>query len=62
MVLYYGSYSPGFIGMSRGKRKKKNQDELIPYIPEPEKSSKARPPRPETGTGSGGATHIPIYI
>ncbi len=40
MVLYFGSYNPDFIGMSRGKRKKKNQDELIPYILEPEKSSK----------------------
>ena len=48
MVKYYGHYS----NVSRGKRKKQNQDELIPSILEPDASSKARP----------GATHIPIYV
>jgi hypothetical protein len=46
MVRYYGYYS----NVSRGKRQKENQDNLIPYILEPRGSSKARP-----------ATHIPIY-
>jgi len=32
---------------------------LIPSILESDGSSKARPPRPETGTGSGGATRLP---
>jgi len=36
MVRYYGYYS----NVSRGKRKKQNQDEWIPCILEPEGSSK----------------------
>jgi len=36
MVRYYGYYS----NVSRGKRKKQNQDELIPWILEPDESSK----------------------
>jgi hypothetical protein len=36
MVKYYGHYS----NVSRGKRKKQNQDELIPSILEPDGSSK----------------------
>ena len=36
MVWYYGYYS----NVSRGKRKKQNQDEWIPYILETEGSSK----------------------
>ncbi|MCJ7500754.1 transposase, partial [bacterium] len=48
MVRYYGYYS----NVSRGKRIKQDQDELIPSILEPDGSSKARP----------GATHIPIYV
>jgi len=36
MVRYYGYYS----NVSRGKRKKQNEDESIPYILEPEQSSK----------------------
>jgi hypothetical protein len=36
MVRYYGYYS----NVSRGKRKRQNQDEWIPYILEPEGSSK----------------------
>ena len=36
MVRYYGYYS----NVSRGKRKKRNQDEWIPCILEPEGSSK----------------------
>ncbi len=48
MVRYYGFYS----NVSRGKRKKQDQDGLIPSILEPDGSSKARP----------GATHIPIYV
>lgn len=36
MVRYYGYYS----NVSRGKRKKSNQDELIPSILEPDGSSK----------------------
>lgn len=39
LVRYYGYYS----NVSRGKRKKQNRDESIPYILEPEESSKARP-------------------
>jgi len=35
MVRYYGFYSPAFRGMARGKRKKNEQDELIPSILEP---------------------------
>jgi hypothetical protein len=46
MVRYYGYYS----NVSRGKRKKSDQDELIPSILEPDGSSKARP----------GATRLPI--
>ncbi len=37
MVRYYGYYS----NVSRGKRKKQDQDDLIPSILEPEQSSKA---------------------
>ena len=48
MVKYYGHYS----NVSRGKRKKQNQDELKPSILQPDGSSKARP----------GATHIPVYV
>jgi hypothetical protein len=36
MVRYYGYYS----NVSRGKRQKENQDNLIPYILEPDGSSK----------------------
>jgi hypothetical protein len=36
MVRYYGYYS----NVSRGKRQKENQDNLIPYILEPRGSSK----------------------
>jgi len=36
MVRYYGYYS----NVSRGKRKKQNQDELIPWILEPDEPSK----------------------
>ncbi|NQT03384.1 MAG: transposase, partial [Planctomycetes bacterium] len=36
MVRYYGYYS----NVPRGKRKKQNRDESIPYILEPEESSK----------------------
>jgi len=36
MVRYYGYYS----NVSRGKRKKQNQDELIPCILEPDESSR----------------------
>ena len=32
MVRYYGFYSPAFRGMARGKRKKKDEDGLIPSI------------------------------
>ena len=39
MVRYYGFYSPAFRGMARGKRKKNEQDELIPSILEPDGSS-----------------------
>jgi len=38
MVRYYGYYS----NVARGKRKTNDQDELIPYIVEPDKSSKER--------------------
>jgi len=38
MVRYYGYYS----NVSRGKRKKENQDERIPCILESDESSKAR--------------------
>ncbi len=63
-VRYYGHYS----NVSRGKRKQQDQDGMIPSILEPvedpdfsgDGSSKARPPRPETGTGSGGATDLPV--
>jgi hypothetical protein len=40
MVRYYGYYSPALRGISRGKRKKKIEDSLIPSILEPESSSK----------------------
>ena len=30
----------------------------MPSILEPDESSNTRPPRPETGTGSGGVTHL----
>ena len=46
MVRYYGYYS----NVSRGKRKKSDQDELIPSILEPDEPSKARP----------GATRLPL--
>ncbi|MBW2660891.1 MAG: hypothetical protein JRD93_02625 [Deltaproteobacteria bacterium] len=36
MVRYYGYYS----NVSRGKRKKQNQDELIPCILEPDEGSR----------------------
>ena len=57
MAKYYGHYS----NVSRGKRKKQNQDELIPSILEPvedsdfsgDGSSKTRPARP-------GATHLSV--
>jgi hypothetical protein len=39
MVRYYGYY-PGLGGISRGKRIKKEQDDLIPCILEPRGSSK----------------------
>ena len=39
MVRYYGFYSPAFRGMARGKRKKNEQDELIPSILESDGSS-----------------------
>lgn len=39
MVRYYGYYS----NVSRGKRKKQNQDEWIPYILEPDGTSKFLP-------------------
>jgi len=48
MVRYYGFYS----NVSRDKRKKQDQDGLIPSILEPDGSSKARP----------GATQIPVYV
>ena len=35
MVRYYGYYSPASSGISRGKRKKNDQDGLIPSILEP---------------------------
>lgn len=38
MVRYYGYYS----NVSRGKRKKENQDELIPSVLESDESSKER--------------------
>jgi hypothetical protein len=38
MVRYYGYYS----NVARGKRKTNDQDEFIPYILEPDKSSKER--------------------
>jgi hypothetical protein len=37
MVRYYGHYS----NVSRGRRKKQNQDALIPCILEPDEDSKA---------------------
>ena len=40
MVRYYGFYSPAHRGMARGKRKKRDSDELISSILEPDKSSK----------------------
>ena len=46
MVRYYGHYS----NVSRGKRKRQDQDGLIPLILEPDGSSKART----------GATHLPV--
>ena len=48
MVRYYGFYS----NVSRGKRKKQDQDGLIPSILEADGSSKACP----------GATQIPVYV
>ncbi len=36
MVRYYGYY----INVSRGKRKKENEDDLLPCILEPDRSSK----------------------
>jgi len=39
MVRYYGFYSPASRGMARGKRKKRDNDELIPSILGPEESS-----------------------
>ncbi len=39
MARYYGYY-PAFGGISRGKRIEKEHDDLIPYILEPEGSSK----------------------
>jgi hypothetical protein len=56
MVRYYDHYS----NVSHDKRKKQGQDGLIPSILEPNGSSKACPPRPETGTGSGGETRLTI--
>ena len=35
MVCYYGYYS----NVARGKRKKNDQDELVPSIPEPDGAS-----------------------
>ncbi len=46
MVRYYGHYS----NVTRGKRKKQDQDRLIPSILEPKGSSEARP----------GATHSTV--
>ena len=40
MVRYYGYYSPACRGIIREKRKKRNQDELIPCILESDESSK----------------------
>jgi hypothetical protein len=39
-VRYYGSYSPALRGMARGKRKKKDQDDLIDSILEPDSPSR----------------------
>ena len=40
MVLYYRYYSPAPRGISRGRRKNKNQDERMPCILEANESSK----------------------
>ena len=40
MVRYYGYYSPALRGISRGRRKNKNQDEWMPCILEANESSK----------------------
>ena len=56
MIRYYDYYNNN----SHAKRKKQAQDGLIPFTLEPDGSSKVRPPRPETGTGSGGATRLTI--
>ena len=67
MVRYYGFYS----NVSRGKRKKQDQDGLIPSILEPVESPSALSSEPkglqvERPDGSSkarpGATHIPIHV
>ena len=49
MVRYYGHYS----NVARGKRKMRNEDELIPSVLESDESPKARPARP-------GANHLSV--
>lgn len=40
MVRYCGYYSPALRGISRGKRQKEQADEIVPFIIEPDRSSK----------------------
>jgi hypothetical protein len=64
MIRYYGYYSPAPRGISRGKRKKQDQDGLIASILEADRSSKehkrnwTRPIQMFYGSKGGGISAI----